>query len=90
MIMIVLQWLFPPFHKKEEETQHVEAIEICPPMEMTEEEEIAAAIAVAIQYLRAEGYQGLGKNLESGPGPFWAARPVSSSSLMEPSNRSKR
>ncbi len=47
---------------------------VSPPAPDTEDEEIAAAIAVALTYLRAaDTYHGhLGVTLEAGRGPWWA------------------
>ncbi len=61
----------PPLH---DETAPAKKPVVSPPAPDTEDEEIAAAIAVALTYLRAvDTYHGhLGATLEAGRGPWWA------------------
>jgi Na+-transporting methylmalonyl-CoA/oxaloacetate decarboxylase gamma subunit len=73
LAMVVLERLFPPpplASDKEdlEETQFVSSLAY-----ETEEEEVVAAIAVALAHLHSLGVSrsGLGKALESGRGPWW-------------------
>lgn len=70
-IMFGLQRIFPPQIEEEEAQPEPEP---CAPIEISEEEEIAAAISTAVLYLRSEGQQSLGKSLENGPGPLWGVR----------------
>ena len=74
LAMVVLERLFPPrplVSDKEdlEETQFLSS-----PAHDTAEEEIVAAIAVALAHLQSLGVSqsGLGKALEAGRGPWWA------------------
>jgi sodium pump decarboxylase gamma subunit len=86
-IMLGLQKLFP----SRPDTINNEAPsepEPCAPIEVSEDEEVAVAIAAAVSFLRAKGQQSLGKNLEYGPGPLWSIRKISSASPAVRSNRS--
>ena len=74
LAMVVLKRLFPPrplISGKEDldETQFVSSL-----AHDTEEEEVVAAIAVALAHLHSLGVSrsGLGKALEAGRGPWWA------------------
>jgi Na+-transporting methylmalonyl-CoA/oxaloacetate decarboxylase gamma subunit len=86
-IMFGLQRLFPARHENEQLQMPIKP-EPCAPVESSEEEEIAMAIATAIIYLRAESQQSLGKSLESGPGPLWTSRRIPIASPAVRSNRS--
>ncbi len=74
LTMVLLDYFFgaqPPVH---DEATPAKKPLVSPPAPDTEDEEIAAAIAVALTYLRtADTYHGhLGATLEAGRGPWWA------------------
>jgi Na+-transporting methylmalonyl-CoA/oxaloacetate decarboxylase gamma subunit len=87
LIMLGLQRIFPPHPEEGEKDDGKNEPEPCEPMD-TSEEEIAVAVATAIQYLRSEGKLSLGKSLENGPGPLWTSRRISSATSIIRSNRS--
>ena len=73
LVIILLRRLFPPLQSvpKEQKPDAIETIE--GPVRVSENEEVAAAIAVALAYFRSleMGHAGLGTALEAGRGPWW-------------------
>lgn len=75
LIMVILLRVFPYKPEVEMETESEEAAPVEEAASMMvvgcENEEVAAAIAVAIGYFRARGEVTLGANLSAGRGPWW-------------------